>query len=119
MKMKSLFGIIGLAAATVSCAGPKAEQWEHGWKTPRIIATRYSNEYMGFNIGFKFKDIYRSDRKEVSDFMEAHHGFIYQGGGYPGAEVFVVFSTIKTKEDADKQLPLLLPELDDLMRTMK
>ncbi len=115
MTILSLF-----AQACRSKTGPVSQtgpvKWEHGWKTDRVIATRYENKNMGFNIGFKFpKDPNNCDRIEIGDFMEANDGWIYQGGGSPGAEAFVKFTDVKDSASADKKLVAILPALDKLM----
>ena len=77
------FAMIGLGCGQIR---PVATvEWEHGWKTDRVVATRYQNKTMGYNIGFTFpKDPSNSDRDEISDFIDSHNGSIYQGGGFPG-----------------------------------
>jgi hypothetical protein len=92
-------------------------EWEHGWKTKRVVATRYTNQMMGYNIGFTFpENIHNSDGPEVSKFMEAHGGWVYSSGGHPGAEMFVVFKDVKDKNSANKKLQQILPALDQLMQ---
>lgn len=100
----------------VSCQTAKPVATEHGWKTSRVIATRYQNDLVGYNIGFDFPlNRYDSDRVEVSDFMESKGGWIYEGGGYPGATAYATFDGVKDKESADRKLLAILPELDKLM----
>ena len=123
--MKKLIGaVIGVAMAApglifYSRTPYQVEAWEHGFKTSRVIATRYTNKFMGYNIGFEFpKDIYNADRAEVSDFMEANGGWIYQGGGYPGAIAYVKFKDVTDQESANKKLKAILPPLSQLMADM-
>jgi hypothetical protein len=110
-------GCMVLAGCSISFAGEKpAERWEHGWKTERVIATRYKNASVGYNIGFKFpRNPDDCDVVELSEFMEAHNGTVYQSGGYPGAEMFVIFSDVKDVPSADKKLQVILPSLNKLV----
>lgn len=91
-------------------------EWEHGWKTDRVIATRYKNPTMGYNIGFTFpKNPNDCDRAELSDFMDVHGGGIYQSGGHPGAEMFVRFKDVTDKETANVKIKEILPALSQLI----
>lgn len=90
---------------------------EHGWSTPRVIATRNKNETMGQFVEFQFpKSRYDSDRSEVSEFFESKNGWVFQGGGYPGAPAYVKFNGVTDRISADKKLLEILPLLDKLMR---
>ena len=110
---------VGLAYAIATRTDNTVTQWEHGFKTNRVIAIRYKNPTIGFNIGFLFpKDPNNSDREEISDCMKAHNGTVFQGGGYPGAEMFVGFSDVTDKYTADKKLQQILPGLNQLMADM-
>lgn len=93
------------------------KEWEHGWETTHVRATRYSSEVVGFNIGFTFpRNPGDSDRIEILDFIEQKHGGrIYQMGGYPGAEVLAIFPDVKDKESANSKLHKMLPEFDSLI----
>jgi hypothetical protein len=103
-----------LSAVITGKAAPIA--WEHGWKTDRVIATRYKNPTMGYNIGFKFpQNPNDCDDAELSDFMEANGGSVYESGGHPGAEMFVVFSDVNDKASADKKLQEILPALSQVI----
>lgn len=96
--------------------GPALVEWEHGWKTDRVIATRYNSPMMGWNIGFTFPlNPNDCDRAELSDFMEAHNGRSFQSGGFPGAEMFVKFKDITDKESATAKIKAILPELSALI----
>jgi hypothetical protein len=112
MKLVGIFAVVILAA----CAQPQAVQWEHGWKTKRVIATRYAGKAMGWNIGFEFPlDPGDCDRAEISDFIADHDGNIFQSGGYPGAVSYAVFKDVTDKASADRKLQQILPALDRLM----
>jgi hypothetical protein len=74
---------------------------------------------IGYNIGFTFpKDPDNADRAEVVVFMEAHNGWVFEGGGHPGAELFVKFKDVTDQPSADKKLKEILPPLDKLMADM-
>ena len=109
--------LIALMLLAVACsASPQVEKWEHGWKIKNVIATEYKNPFMGENIGFVFpNDPQNCDRIEIDDFIHAHKGDTYQSGGYPGAEMFVIFEDVKDKASADKKLQEILPGLDRLI----
>ena len=120
MILISLFAVM-LTGCPGIAGAPKypATEWEHGYKTDVVIATRYRNPVMGYNIGFKFpKDPNNADRAELSEFMKEYDGWIYQGGGYPGAEMFVIFKAVKNKEDANPFLLKILPELSELIDSL-
>lgn len=94
-------------------------EWEHGWRTSLVVATRYSNPHIGFNVGFKFpRHAYDCDRAELIDFMEDNGWSIYRCGGYPGAEVFAVSDRIKNKEDANSELIKFVPKLHNFMKML-
>lgn len=104
----------GLVPTTACSQKPVAT--ERGWKTDRVIATRYHNDAMGWNVGFAFpKDANNADRVEVGDFFEAHGGWLFQGGGYPGAIAYVKFEGVDTKIKVDAKLLEILPVLNKLM----
>lgn len=92
------------------------DELEYGFKTSRVIATRYKNDLIGYNIGFDFpKDPYNADRAEISDFMKEHGGWIYQGGGYSGAKVYVKFKDVNDQQSANTKLREILPPLSKLI----
>lgn len=104
------------AVARVAAITDPVREWEHGFRTSRVIATRYSSARMGYNIGFTFpKNPNDCDRAELSDFMEAHGGNVYESGGSPGAEMFVTFEGVTDKETANKKLREILPALTELI----
>ena len=91
-------------------------EWEHGYRTNRVVATRYKSPTMGYNIGFRFpRDSYHADRAELFDFMQKYDGYVYQGGGAPGAELFTVFKGVKDRKSANALLVRILPELHKLI----
>lgn len=104
--------------AVKSTVSPNAVvAWEHGWKTSRITATRYSNKMMGMNIGFEFpKDPYECDRSELSNFIAAHGGNVYQGGGSPGASLYATFKGVTDIDTANKKLQDIMPAFNKLMQ---
>ncbi len=94
-------------------------EWEHGFKTDRVVATRYTNPTMGYNIGFEYpKDEYNSDRAELDEFMTAHGGWVYQSGGFPGAGMYVKFKDVSNKDEANKKLKEILPSLSALVASL-
>lgn len=58
---------------------------------------------------------HKCDRAEIGEFMEKNSGVVYESGGYPGAEMFVIFKDVKDKESANRKLVKILPPLDELM----
>lgn len=103
-------------ASVVQTASDQPTEWEHGLKTSRVIATRYSAPRLGQSIGFQFPlNENDCDRAELSDFMEAHNGWVYQGGGYPGAEMFVKFKDATDKDGATQKMRAILPDLTRLI----
>lgn len=85
---------------------------EHGWKTRHIEAVRYTNPVMGYNIGFRFTDCYRSDDPRIWTCIERHGGAVYQGGGFPCAEVFATFRGVTDRASADAKLRAILPAFE-------
>lgn len=92
---------------------------EHGWRTQRVIATRYSSPQMGESIGLTFPlNPNDCDREEVADLIAGFGGSIYQGGGSPGAEAFVVFDGVTDIATADKKILQVIPVLSNLMASI-
>lgn len=93
--------------------------WDHGYQTNNVRATRYSNPDIGQNVGFAFPGHENDcDRKEIVDFMTEHGGSVYQCGGFPGAEMFVVFKGVRDRETANAKLIEILPGLDRLIQKL-
>src|SRR6267154_5383250 len=91
----------------------EAIEWEHGWETPNVVATRYENDLMGYNIGFVFpNDLNNGDRPELFEFIEKCDGFVFEGGGYSGAPLYTKFKGVVDKDTANEKLKTILPELD-------
>lgn len=89
------------------------EEWKSGWLTKRVVATRYKNPHMGYNVGFLFPgNEDNCDRAELCEFVKANGGHIYQCGGWPGAEMFATFDGVTDKESANTMLREFLPKLD-------
>jgi hypothetical protein len=90
---------------------------EHGWKTERVMATRRKNDAMGQFVELTYpQNPYDCDRAEISDFIEDRDGWVFQGGGSPGASMFVKFKNVNDASEMDKKLLTVLPALDKLMR---
>jgi hypothetical protein len=105
-------------ADRVSLAMPGYEPvpWGHGYRTSRVVATRYRNELMGEFIGFRFPDdLYNADRLEVFDFLTDNDGWVFSGGGSPGAENFVKFRCVTDADTANQTMKAILPPLSQLM----
>lgn len=118
-KMGTLF-LVSLLFRTVGCAQNKPAEWEHGWKTAHVIATRYSNQVVGFNVGFRFPlNPNECDDSRLFKFMESNGGWVYEAGGYPGAEMFVVFQDVKDKGGANRKLQAILPKLEALVKHIR
>ncbi len=114
----AVFGLI-IAAIVVSVYTTgeyKPVAWAHGWKTDRVIATRYESTMIGYTIGFTFPlDYNNSDREEVSDFMENHGGWIYDS---TTGEAFTRFSDVKDRATADVKIKQIIGPLTTVMQRM-
>jgi len=115
------FVVLGLLLSA-GCAQPHSTplitmsapvRWEHGWKTGRVVATRYFNEQLGWNIGFQFPFNPKGyDRAEVAYFMSRHDGSVV---AWTERETVVIFRDVNGPQSADRKLEEILPELDELM----
>ena len=112
--------MLAYAAEIKNITIPTIIEWEHGFRTDTIIVTRYANPRIGLNIGFRFVEpyVYHGDRLEIFKFMESNNGFVYQGGGYLGAELLVIFKDVKTKEQANEKIKNILIQLDLLLQEL-
>ncbi len=91
----------------------KPLEWDHGWATPHVKATRYANPHMGFNIGFTLpKHPYDCDRAEMMDWLRSQGVNIFQCGGHPGAEIFAIVDGVGSRDLANEWLPTFLPRFD-------
>ncbi|NVN92337.1 MAG: hypothetical protein HXX11_17290 [Desulfuromonadales bacterium] len=103
----------------VARASNKTFAIQNGWKTSEIIATHYNNPHSGDYLGFVFPlNPNNSNRQEILDFMGNHGGYACQGGGYPGAEIFVSFKGVTDRITADKKIKNILPSLGKLIRRL-
>lgn len=94
--------------------------WEHGWKTENVVATRYKNKFIGYNVSFEFpNDLNNGDRSELFEFIGKHGGNVYEGGGYPGAPLYTTFKEVTDKSSADKKLQEILPELEKFIVSLR
>jgi hypothetical protein len=81
-----MFKEILVAVGLVSAAPAAPVQWEHGWKTEEVTATRFSNPMFGYNIGFDLpKHPFDNDRVDMFDWLNQNGVHVLQGGGAPGA----------------------------------
>src|SRR4051812_9782681 len=105
--MKKLLLAFAVMLALSGCVHkPIATEWEHGFKTNDITATRYANSMIGYSIGLTYSDRYdyKADRTEVFDFIDSQGCWVYQGGGMPHGEYFMRCKNIDSKEQANKFL---------------
>lgn len=94
-------------------------EWEHGFKTEGVIATRYKNQGGRYTIGFRFPgNEFNCDRAEISEFVENNGGSIYEMGGYPGAEVLATFIGVMDVPSANSKIKTILPGLDRLVDSL-
>jgi hypothetical protein len=115
-KLSFIFLILSMSIVVAGCNADTPKQWEHGYKTSRVIATRYKNPEIGYNIGFLFPQNPNDfDRAEISEFIEMHGGSIFANEGGKGSESFATFTDVKDKESADIKIKEVLPGLTTLM----
>ena len=106
--------------ARLDRAASGLKEWQHGYETRFVRATRYKNPHIGQNIGFVFPgNEHKCDRKELVDFMSNEGGEVYQCGGYPGAEMLVIFKGVTDRDSANAKLVQLMPKLDRFIRSLK
>ena len=90
-------------------------RWEHGWKTDRVIATRYLNSSKGYNLGFRFpRNPYHGNNAEVFEFYQKHGGSCW----HAGREQLVRFEGVHDTESADRKLQEILPTLSELLENL-
>jgi hypothetical protein len=90
--------------------------WEHGWKTDRVIATRYLNPSKGYNIGFRFpRNPYRGDNAVVFEFYQMHGGSRWPAGREQLVRFEGVHDTEGDTEGADRKLQEILPTVSELL----
>lgn len=99
------------------CASDKPAEWEHGFKTDYVIATRYTNPAMGYNIGFTLpRNPYDADRAEMFSWLAENGVHVYEGGGSPGAELYAKVDKVTDKNTANKWLVEFLPKFSKWAR---
>jgi hypothetical protein len=100
-------------------ANQAAEEWDHGYRTDYVVATRYHRAGSPYMIGFRFpKQPDDSDRAETFDFLSVNGCKVIQGGGAPGAELFAFCNGVTDKASANAKLIDFLPRLDRHMRSL-
>lgn len=102
-------------------AGDSPTEWEHGFKTDRVVATRYTNPMIGFNIGFRYLNAHDDDNADtdrVMKFFEGQNCGIYEGGGASHSEYYVQCKNVTDVASANIKLKTLLPALEAFMRTL-
>ncbi len=106
-----------IAIGTIDYLHTRPVAWDHGWKTNRVVATRYNNKLLGYTIGFSFPlDYYNSDREEVDNFMENHGGSIYNNS--ETGEAFTRFDDVKDRATADVKIKQIIGPLSTVMWRM-
>jgi hypothetical protein len=110
--------ILALCAMILTvCANDGVTEWEHGYKTDYVVATRYSNPMMGYNIGFELpKNPYDADRAEMFEWLEKNGVHIFEGGGGPGAILYAKVEGVTDKESANRFLVEFLPKFNKWAR---
>ena len=96
-------------------------RWEHGWKTKRVIATRYISTVKGgpYDIGFRYpRNPYHAKNAAVFEFYRQHGGECFYAGIGPDVEQFVNFRDVHDAKSADKKLEEILPQLSELLESM-
>jgi hypothetical protein len=113
------FALPHSAQAVVATVLPEVypvQEWEHGFKTSRVVATRMHSEMMGWNAKLDFpENAYDSDTMDVSDYIEQHGCGILESGGSPGAPAYIRCDGVDSKEKMSAKLRDLLPGLSRVM----
>ncbi len=96
---------------------PTVTEWDHGYKTEYVIATRYNNQDIGFNVGFSLpKNPYDADRADMFHWLNKRGVHVFQGGGSPGAVNYAKIDGVHDIETANAFLVRFLPEFDTWIR---
>ena len=94
-------------------------EWEHGYKTEYVVGKRYRHPSQPYMIGFTFpKHPHDSDRAQTFDFLARNGCKVVQGGGSPGAELFVYCDGVNDKVTANAKLIEFIPKLDRHIRSL-
>ena len=92
---------------------------EHGLRTYNVIATRYTNPYIGYNIGFEFPTIpYDADDERLFNLFDKYNCGVFEGGGEPGAPLYVGCDGVHDADTANQRLRQLLPGLSRLVQRL-
>ena len=116
--VRRLMVLIVLSAISICAAQPVVPlEWERGYRTKHVIATRYTNTFsVGLQIGFRFPlNPHDSDRAEIYRYIADHGGYVFEGGCYPGAEMLSTFKNVRDTSTANKKLLEMLPGLEEVM----
>jgi hypothetical protein len=112
-------GAMALWGFQTIAANQSATEWDHGYRTDYVVATRYSRPGSPYMIGFRFpKQPHDSDRAETFDFLGFNGCQAIQGGGSPGAEILAFCDGVTDKASANAKLIEFLPRLDRHMRSL-
>ncbi len=94
-------------------------EWQHGFKTENITATRLNNKSGLFQfaimLNFSNRYDYLADRTDVLNFMESQGCTEIEGGGMPHSNYLYFCDKALNKEQANNFIPMLLPKLDKFM----
>lgn len=106
-----------IAFAVQYNARTEITEWEHGFKTSRVIVTRFAGSDIGYYVSFEFpKNCWDADREELFEYLESHDGWVFQGGGFPCAPLEVKFKGVVDKASANVKIKEILPGLDKVVR---
>lgn len=112
---RKTLGVSIVPTSLVEMAYPVSE-WEHGYKTSRVVGTRLHGDTMGWNAKFDFpQDAYDCDAADLSNYITSQGGWVYRGGGEPGAALYVKFKDIDNKEKLSQKIKEILPKLSKVM----
>lgn len=90
--------------------GTTLKEWDHGFMSTHIKATRYTDNIFGIMIGFTFyKNPNRCDDPRLFEFVKGVGGTVIRGGGFPGAEILAKFPSVNSIEDANDWIKQNLP----------
>jgi hypothetical protein len=117
MRNLALLASLLLSACGGSDAQVRVVELEHGYRTDRVVATRYKNTMMGYNVGFDLpKNCYDADRADMYEWLSTKGVYIFQGGGAPCATNFAQIRGVTDRESANEFLLRFLPEFDAWVR---
>lgn len=94
----------------------RPDSTQHGYRTSRVLATRYSSGVDGYIIGLEFpNDPDDCNRVEIVGFLELHGGMVLGNGCVVRGPLYVRFANVYDAETANRKLLEVLPPLSTLM----